>query len=444
MTRRFLPKFFLLPYGTLPNQDGFFYVKRIIDSQNTSSNIGYILAYLDKETFFGLKDDDSDNDRQFILSSNLNIVYNPTPSSSKKAEQGLLEEIAQNISDGISCFWVGGSMWDDLATMVIYYRIPVLEWYIVRAMPLTVLAGPLATFMIITALLVVALCLVQAYISRSIANSVDIPVKRILSVLHRVETGNFAQDEPEPYQDELAQVQESLNYTIHLLDQLFIKMRKDERKQYDLQLQALHAQMNPHFLMNALNSVILLANLQGAENISAFCGALSRLMQNLLQSSEFDAPLEKELMLLEDYTLIMRYRHFERFRLEYNLCVPKDVLVPRSVLQPIIENSLQHGMDERTTFLTIKLNVYNEGDTLFLVVEDDGKGIPPDRLKHLLPAGSVAQEELKKGKNIGLCNIDQRLRLRFGPRYGLKVESELGLYTRVTIRLPYQMHRQEE
>lgn len=129
----------------------------------------------------------------------------------------------------------------------------------------------------------------------------------------------------------------------------------------------------------------------------------------------------------------MRYRYFDRFHLEYDLRVPVDTLIPRSVLQPIFENALQHGMDEKTALLTVKASVYAKDGEIRIVVEDDGKGIAPEQLDALFVA---TPEELKKGKSIGLRNIDQRLRLSYGPTYGLQVESEVGRFTRVTVHLP--------
>ena len=423
----------LTTQNTAGNRNGFFYVKRIIDSQNTSSNIGYILAYVDKQTFFGFADETDINARRYILNADFQMVYTPFPLSSQASEQHFLARVERKIREGASNFFVSGHLRDGLPAMGVCWRIPTLNWFVVSVMPLSTLVGPLAIFMAITLVLVVILWILQTYISRSIADSVDIPIKKILAVLRRVEIGDFTQADPEPYKDELAEVQESLNSAIHLLDQLFIKTQENERERYQLQLQALHAQMNPHFLMNALNSVILLAGLQGADNIKYFCKALSRLMQDLLETDSFEAPLEKELTLLEDYALIMRYRYFDRFHLEYDLRVPMDTLIPRSVLQPIFENALQHGMDEKTALLTVKASVYAKDGEIRIVVEDDGKGIAPEQLDALFVA---TPEELKKGKSIGLRNIDQRLRLSYGPTYGLQVESEVGRFTRVTVHLP--------
>ena len=416
------------------NRNGIVYLKRVTDTRNYFS-IGYILVYLDKDKLFRLPEPKAtahwcivDADRDFICSA-----------GGRAEQDGYLADIRRHIAMSDAHFYSRQAGLGTLPALCSIHYVPVLDWHVVSALSFRSILRGISVILITAVLLILAICLIHAYVARSIAYSLDKPMRQILSTLHRVETGDFSLETIEPFRDELAAMQESLNYTIHLLDHMFSNAREDEKIKYRLQLQALQAQMNPHFLMNALNSAVLLAELQGADNIRAFCKALSRLMQNMLKSDEFEAPLSKELSFLEDYTLIMQYRYFNRFRVRYDIQVPDSTPVPRSVLQPLLENALQHGMDEKTPMLDVCLRAWEEASALYIAIEDDGCGIDPDKLSGLLPGDDGGEAEITSGNSIGLKNIDRRLRLAYGAACRLTIESEPGKYTRVTIRLPYRM-----
>ena len=413
------------------NRSGIVYLKRVTDTRNYFG-IGYILVYLNKDKLFGITDAGSLEHRCVIEAGKAFIA-------GSMDQDGDLKEISRHIGKGESSFFAFLSGLGPLPALCSVRAIPVLNWHVVSAVSFRTILRGVALIVLSLLILILAISLIHAYVARSIAHSLDKPMRQILVTLHRVETGDFTQEPIESFRDELATIQESLNYTIQLLDHMFSTVRENEKDKYRLQLQALHAQMNPHFLMNALNSVTLLAELQGADNIRAFCKALSRLMQNMLRSDEFEAPLSAELGFLRDYTLIMQYRYFNRFQVSYDIEIPETTFVPRSVLQPLLENALQHGMDEKTVFLNIRLRAYRDGAALCISIEDDGCGIPAEKLPGLLPRDDASRSEITRGSSIGLKNIDQRLRLAYGAAYGLTVESEMGRFTRVTIRLPGQL-----
>ena len=413
------------------NRHGIVYLKRITDTRNYFG-IGYILLYLDKEKLFNLPES-SGAKHHCVVDADKDIIYS---TSDEAGQDEYLRDIHRHIAKEENHFTTRKAGLGIFPALCSFQYIPVLDWYVVSAISYQSMLSGITLILASLVALILAIALIHAYVAKSIAHSLDKPMHQILDTLHRVETGDFSLTPIEPFRDELATVQESLNYTIHLLDHMFATVRENEKVKYRLQLQALHAQMNPHFLMNALNSVVLLAELQGADNIRAFCLALSRLMQNMLKSDDFEAPLSTELGFLEDYALIMQYRYFNRFRITYDIRVPETTIIPRSVLQPLLENALQHGMDEKTVLLNIRLAAWREDSALCITVEDDGCGISPEKIRTLLPRDGAAQMEITRGSNIGLKNIDQRLRLAYGAAYGLAIESELGKYTRVTIRLP--------
>ncbi len=421
------------------NQDGFFYAKRITASENNVINIGYILVYLDKESFFDLSAlsyISGQDVQQYILQPDGRFVHS---SLALEAEyQSFSENLAQHFSNNKDRFFIGAENPNGHISFCVYSRIAPLDWYVVTAIPVFSMFATVWLILLIMVLLIVGLVLVQSFLSTNIAYSVEVPVKEILQSLQRIENGDFTPSMEDQYQDELARVQNSLNYTIRLLDRLFQETKKHERDKFDLQFRALMSQMNPHFLMNSLNSVALLANLQGAGNIQQLCQALSRLLQDMLNSNAIDITLQQELSLLNDYALIMQYRYFDRFRVVYHIEVDAaETKIPRFILQPLLENALGHGLGEKTVFLTITLHAFLQDGDLVITVHDDGVGISAEKLAQLQERLRLDMEQKGNGQHIGLWNINRRIQLICGTPYGLTIDGKPGQGATVTIRLPY-------
>ena len=427
------------------NSNGFIYAKRITDSNTNSTNIGYILAYLDKEAFFNLSLYSSfkqnENEAQFIVDNSGYIVHSNLLIEDNYANFSdvLSEKIATNTSSFITNN-TPSQKW----SFHIFYQLPSLDWYIVSSIPITSMMSSVFWILLLIVILILLIILVQTFLSSNIAYSIEAPVKGLHSCLQRIENGDFSINKNDPYKDELAQVQNSLNYTTSLLEQLFSKTKRHEREKYDLQFQALMSQMNPHFLMNSLNSVMLLANVQGADNIKNLCQALIKLFQDILNSKSVYTSLKKDLELLDAYALIMQYRYFSRFQLEYQIEVDiEQTKIPRFLIQPLIENALNHAMDEHTAFLTILLHIYEDNDHLYLCVSDDGVGVPTHVLEQFHTKEYWNQENKDEGKHIGLWNVNRRIQLICGESYGLNVKSKKNEGTTITIHLPNTLCREE-
>ena len=298
------------------NRNGFLYAKRVTDLKNNSVNIGYILAYLDKSAFFGqdigASSGADDGTHRYIVDPGVRVVYASSNLSDSDARR-LLSVLPDHIRAGLSSFFTRVSDGSPLPSLCTAYPVSEFGWYVVTVVPLWAFMSNVVTIVGLTLLLIALIAVLQWLLSSGISGSIDVPIRQIIQALHRIENGDFTEMTEDGFKDELSGVIHSLNYTCRLLDKLFKEAREHEFNKYELQLQAMQAQMNPHFVMNTLNSVILLADLQGADNIKAFCKALSRLMQNMLKGDTLYHTVREEISLLKDYALIMQYRYFDRF-----------------------------------------------------------------------------------------------------------------------------------
>ena len=192
----------------------------------------------------------------------------------------------------------------------------------------------------------------------------------------------------------------------------------------EARLAALTNQINPHFLFNTLNSVATLIRIDPAQARTVVY-KLSNILRRLLRKTENFSPLREEIRFIDDYLAIEMVRFGEKLRFSKEVDESAlDRLVPSMIFQPIIENSIKHGLASKVAGGTIRLSIWPDGARLNIVVEDDGVGIPPEKLATLLEQG------------IGVSNVNERLKVLFESDYLFEVESEGGNGTRTLIQLP--------
>ena len=206
-------------------------------------------------------------------------------------------------------------------------------------------------------------------------------------------------------------------------------------QQKDIQFKMLVSQINPHFLFNTLESIRMSALVEGARESAEMVKLLGKLLRSSIEINSVEILLKDEIATAESYLKIQSFRYGKR--LQYNIdmdAVSNGYKVIPYILQPIVENSIIHGMEEQRQKTSIALKAYFQENQLVLEVADDGVGMTQEKLQELrqrleVPLGSTAT-------HIGLRNVHQRIRFHYGPEYGLKIESEYNQGTVVKICLP--------
>lgn len=274
------------------------------------------------------------------------------------------------------------------------------------------------------------------YLSMRLAQSLTRPIEDLTLKMKRIENGQFEMDKDETAvcerNDEIGVLQRDFTIMIQKIDTL---IKDDYTKQIlikDAQLKALQAQINPHFLYNTLDSINWMAKLNQQRDISVMVESLGNLLRSAISGKEPIITLKEEVQLLKDYLTIQKMRFGDR--LQFQLEIDQQWLslkIPKLTLQPIVENSINYGLENTLGICRITVKAVPDSDCLNITVIDNGPGIPDELLKKL------AQGEVKpKGSGIGLQNIDHRIKLIFGEEFGLSVTSELGVGTKVLIRIP--------
>jgi two-component system LytT family sensor kinase len=202
------------------------------------------------------------------------------------------------------------------------------------------------------------------------------------------------------------------------------KLEEQARLLVEARLAALTSQINPHFLFNTLNSVSSLIRTDPTQ-ARVMVVRLSKVLRRLLRKHENFSTLRDELSFIDDYLAIEVVRFGDKLRFEKDVAEDTlDLLVPSMLLQPLVENSIKHGLSSKVEGGTIRIRTSREGSRLHLLVEDDGVGIPEARLATLLDQG------------IGVSNVHERLQVLFGNEYRMWIDSRPGNGTRIQIELP--------
>jgi len=202
------------------------------------------------------------------------------------------------------------------------------------------------------------------------------------------------------------------------------KLEEQARLLVEARLAALSSQINPHFLFNTLNSVSSLIRTD-PNQARVMVVRLSKVLRRLLRKHENFSTLRDELSFIEDYLAIEVVRFGDKLHFEKDVALDTlDMLVPSMLLQPLVENSIKHGLSSKVEGGTIRIRTSRAGPRLHLLVEDDGVGIPETKLATLLDHG------------IGVSNVHERLQVLFGNEYRMWIDSQPGNGTRIQIELP--------
>ena len=230
---------------------------------------------------------------------------------------------------------------------------------------------------------------------------------------------------------EVQNLSDSFAHMVRRIQKLMTTVREEEIILRKTELKALQAQINPHFLYNTLDSIAWMCERGKNADAVEMVHALAQLFRISISRGHELIPIEKELQHAEAYLRIQKFRYKNQFTYHFTVdegCL--HCLCNKITLQPIIENSIVHGLDLMVDAGHIEITVKPDGEDILLIVEDDGIGMEPEQVSALL------QNEPSDRTGIGVKNVNDRLRIYFGAEYGLSIRSAPYEGTTVTIRTP--------
>ncbi|MCM3270677.1 cache domain-containing sensor histidine kinase [Paenibacillus elgii] len=344
----------------------------------------------------------------------------------------LLKEISEHELLGTRAF---SAVFNKQKYLLVYSYDAVSRWYLVGTIPYELLNKETKQILPYI-VLVVGLCLLcSLLLAFLISTSISTPLQRLTESMKQVSTGNFQVRIQDPSNDEIGFLTGKFNLMIEQLRDLIDHTRQEQIKKREIELQMLQAQINPHFLFNTLNCLKWTAAINHVPVVSDGLTALAELLRHTMVDKKEFIPLRSELANVDNYLIIQRLRFGSLFTVEYDIDDGlSEAAIMKFILQPIVENSLIHGLDgvEREDKKLV-ISATNADGQLHIAVQDNGKGMNEEQLRRLLESNYRGKHRLS---NIGIRNVQERIQLNFGTKYGLSVESREGEGTRVLLTMP--------
>ena len=230
------------------------------------------------------------------------------------------------------------------------------------------------------------------------------------------------------WQDNLTEWQRKSAVYLKIYEKL--KGRKENWK-----IQALQAQINPHFLANTLNIVSFIAKMKNENSIVTLVNAIIELLRGSMKNDDHLQRVSDEIELLKHYITIQDYRLMSKFDVAYEIDTSIETyLIPKFILQPIVENAIIHGIEPSNRRGLIQIRGYQKKRNLIFEIKDNGVGIPQTEFSKIL--NNRKNEEKGRFTGIGVGNVNNRIKLLLGNQYGLELKSEENEYTAIIIKLP--------
>lgn len=278
--------------------------------------------------------------------------------------------------------------------------------------------------------------LLIVFLSYQIPLSITRPIRRISEVTDQVAKGDLSVRSDVKSGAEISLLSDSLNTMIDKINELLEQVKTEQIRLRKAEFELLQSQINPHFLYNTLDAIVWLAESGEQEKVVSMVGSLSEFFRTSLNQGRDIIPIREELQHVRSYLEIQQVRYQDI--LQYEIHVPEELekyLIPKITIQPLVENALYHGIKNRRGPGKIVITGRKEEDCFLLQIEDNGIGITGERLQQV---NEGIRRKIPTGKGIyGLYNVNERIRLNFGEKFGISIESTYGERTIVSVILPY-------
>lgn len=320
---------------------------------------------------------------------------------------------------------------------VFWHYIPELDWYLTRTLPQERFEAqyvPVVKIALLWGLVsIAAICLFFPLILHRRCK----PLSNLSRALRRVSTGDLdvRLKSPAHAAEEVNQILETFNEMLDNLNQLLAQRERDEQEKLLLEVRNLQTQLSPHFIYNSLTAIRWQAAQEGAPQAEQMLLQMVKLLRPVYSSWRTEWTLREELTYTHDYIQLMQLRQQQEIIISIHTEeVADDAMVPRFILQPLLENCFLHGMPSSRPF-SIVLTAEHTRHGILLKVIDNGRGIPQDVLCAIQKALDAVSRGESTERFIGICNVHRRLMLYYDAESGLEIESTLSEGTSITVHL---------
>ena len=291
--------------------------------------------------------------------------------------------------------------------------------------------GLINVALIVFLIIVVGVIVFSYYLPLSITK----PIRELVKVTDKVSKGDLTVRSDVETGSEVGELSKSLNQMIDKINELLSQITREQVRIREAELELLQSQINPHFLYNTLDTIVWLAEGGYQKEVVSMVKSLSAFFRTSISRGKEIITVGEEIIHARSYLEIQRFRYQDI--LEYDIacmdCVEK-YLIPKITLQPLIENALYHGIKNKRGGGRITVSVEVNENDFAILISDNGIGMSEERLQQVIEG--IESKTPSDKKIYGLYNVNERIKLKFGPQYGLKITSVEGEGTISKIVLP--------
>lgn len=421
------------------------YLKRALLSTDTTRYLGFVIVGVDSKylssLYSGVNKRAAFYGDVFILNKDNQPLIYPENADTETLKHVLVTagtEIAYE--PRTTTYTASGSKY-----AAILLDTPDHRWKIVNTMLVKDITGDLRIikyYIFLTCIFLTVLSFSIAFmISRNFSQSVGL----LLSNIDRISTGDLSHRIVPVNHDEVGFLAERFDFmrerVIDLTEEIAVERERKKQSEYQMlefRYNALQAQLNPHFMYNILDSISGLAQINNQEDICYLVCTLSDLLRESINRKTKFVSLEEEISYIRKYTSLYQYIYSDSVEFIYDI-EPSVISckVPNFILQPIVENAIVHGIEEKAGKGEIKVVCYAEEGALVLAVSDNGIGMEPPRCREILESVPQSVSGPEKHTHVGISSVQERIRLLYGEEYcGVSIRSQAGVGTDVFIRIP--------
>lgn len=339
----------------------------------------------------------------------------------------------------ISCFGEKEAFYRDVKIGDQYYSIYNSAaisngWHMMLAIPKDYYLRDITKLKNIVILVTLITACMAALISALVSRNMTKPLRELTKAMENFGQGDFNINCEVNSEDEIGRLSHTFNQMVNDMNSLVNTVYEQKVMKQEAQMKSLQMQINPHFLYNTLDTINWMARIRQADDIGDMVAALGNMMRYSLEKKSF-VRIREEVKNLEDYLAIQNYRYQDKMEASIEIDESlMDLYIPRLLIQPILENAIVHGIEEKLDKGRIVVAAWLEGEDLYIKVEDDGVGMTEEAISQIL----LQDYSMKKRghTSIGLVNVNRRIQMIYGQDYGLLIQSVLGAGTRMTIHIP--------
>ncbi|MCD9023502.1 cache domain-containing sensor histidine kinase [Cohnella silvisoli] len=419
--------------GTAENA---FAVAKAVIHKDTGKTVGIVVLYLTERDIASIYLDNMKykGGRFYILNKNGVVISSQNKNDLyKKFNEVSNLKIKNETSIGESL--IRGSGKDKV--LITAHSFDKLEWKIVSVIPIeeiTVENKKINQLIVIIGFA----CLIFAFIvSFMLSRTITRPILRIAKTMKEIHLGHLNVRINNNSLDEIGLLAKGLNSLMDRIQKLIVENYEEQKTKADIEFKLLQSQVKPHFLYNTIETVISFIKLNMREEAIMASKYLANFYRVSLSKGNDIIKIRDEVQLTVSYLEIQKLRYVEY--MDFTIDFDEGIMhysIPKLTLQPIVENAIYHGLKQKNEKGILMIKGYQKDRYIEIEIYDDGAGMSVEAINKVLKPPVKQQTESTKHTDFGVGSVNNRIKILYGDEYGLDIESEVGMYTKVMIKLP--------